>query len=653
MTESNEPQIYKKRYKTDEKLGAGNFGTAYLVTDLREKHEPKVLKVVRLGEMDSAQSVDSVREAQLLSELHNEHIVKFYESFLENDCLCIVTEYCEGGDLDHRLKELKKQNRKLEEDQVVEWLIEILIAVQYMHKSRVLHRDLKARNIFLKSNKVKIGDFGISRILVGTMDVATTFTGTPYYMSPEVLKHDGYESKSDIWSVGCLLYEMCTYQHAFDGKGLMNVIYKVVEGKPPELPKSYSKELNDLLKKMLMKDPKNRPSAAQLLQTPFIVRHRERTNLNGPLENTISGNLRSKDINTHLQGSIIYGEMQKQNWSLASKDHVPDDYDYVQSENISLNNNDEVEQEDDKEKTLKSANTLKAVKQTTVVRKFRDGDARSQQFNQAPRSNAMDTTQNRQIVRENTNLGTMKQSQSFTDNAEENAPIVNNRGRNPVQVPNESKFNNRNGARATSFTVNMDSRPITPMRGSYQQVVEKFHDEDDPGYPNNQLNDRSPTREQEANERSVKTRRAMSGTQHSTINSMSRTMGPRNPANGDQEVQSKPMSRTIGSATRKKTQLNASVDDGNATLKDNPNQDAFGRFAKDAKINALRTKAIQKLGESTFEKVYDYFVQQRMAQKSNPNFNEAKMTEGLTAFVKNTNDCFLVDQLVFLELYQN
>ncbi|CAF1632910.1 unnamed protein product, partial [Didymodactylos carnosus] len=104
-------------------------------------------------------------------------------------------------------------------------------------------------NIFLKSDQIKIGDFGISRILVGTMDQATTFTGTPYFMSPEVMKHDGYTSKSDIWSVGCLLYEMCTFQHAFDGKGLMNVIYKVVEGKPPELPTTYSKELNDVLKK--------------------------------------------------------------------------------------------------------------------------------------------------------------------------------------------------------------------------------------------------------------------------------------------------------------------------------------------------------------------------------------------------------------------
>lgn len=91
----------------------------------------------------------------------------------------MVTEYCDGGDLDQRLKEAKKQNQSLTEDQVVEWLIQILIAVQYMHKSRILHRDLKARNIFLKNNKVKIGDFGISRVLIGTMDVATTFTGTP------------------------------------------------------------------------------------------------------------------------------------------------------------------------------------------------------------------------------------------------------------------------------------------------------------------------------------------------------------------------------------------------------------------------------------------------------------------------------------------
>ncbi|CAF3676409.1 unnamed protein product [Rotaria sordida] len=649
MAENDEPQIYKKRYKIDEKLGAGNFGTAYLVTDLKEKNEPKVLKVVRLGEMDEEQTVDSVREAQLLKSLHNEHIVKFYESFLENDCLCIVTDYCEGGDLDHRLKELKKQNRKLEEDQIVEWLIQILIAVQYMHKSRILHRDLKARNIFLKANKIKIGDFGISRILVGTMDVATTFTGTPYYMSPEVLKHDGYESKSDIWSVGCLLYEMCTYQHAFDGKGLMNVIYKVVEGKAPELPKTYSKELNDLLKKMLIKDPSNRPTAAQLLLTPFIGRHRERTHLNDPLENTISGNLRSREINAHIQIPINYGQMKSQSWSLSSKDHIPDDADDVETGNISSNKFNEVSEEEE-EQTLKPTNTVKPTKKTTAERKLHEVDAHGQLFNQAIRSNVTEALQNRQMMRENKNLGTMKQSQPFADHVEENGQVLNNRARNPAQFSNEDKLNNRTGARSTSFGSNTDDRPITPMRTTYKQIAERFDDEDDSKHYNNQYNDHSPTREQDTNEMTSKTRRAMSASQRSTMNSLSQTMGPRHPANFNKDRKSKSPSRTIGNTTRQKASLNVAMDDANATLKDNPAQDAYGRFAKDAKINALRTKAIQLLGESTFEKVYDYLVQQRTAQKTNPNFNEAQVTEGLKAFVKKPTDCFLVDQLVFLEL---
>ena len=114
-----------------------------------------------------------------------------------------------GGDLDVRFKKLKKENKKLSEEQVLDWTVQLLSALHYMHSRRVLHRDLKARlvvtkdqwrwcllnflknllirrNIFLRKEMVKIGDFGISRILQGTMDMASTFTGTPYYMSPEV-----------------------------------------------------------------------------------------------------------------------------------------------------------------------------------------------------------------------------------------------------------------------------------------------------------------------------------------------------------------------------------------------------------------------------------------------------------------------------------
>ncbi|KAG9345076.1 hypothetical protein JZ751_009617, partial [Albula glossodonta] len=102
-------------------------------------------------------------------------------------------------DLDCKIEELREAGRTLPEPQVTEWFIQLLLGVHYMHQRRILHRDLKAKNIFLKKNIVKIGDFGVSRLLMGSRDLATTFTGTPYYMSPEALSHQGYDSKSDIW----------------------------------------------------------------------------------------------------------------------------------------------------------------------------------------------------------------------------------------------------------------------------------------------------------------------------------------------------------------------------------------------------------------------------------------------------------------------
>ncbi|XP_062394493.1 serine/threonine-protein kinase Nek11-like [Sardina pilchardus] len=139
-----------------------------------------------------------------------------------------------------------------------------------MHQRRILHRDLKAKNIFLKKNIVKIGDFGVSCLLMGSCDLATTFTGTPYYMSPEALSHQGYDAKSDIWSLGCVLYEMCCLAHAFEGHNFLSVVMKIVEGETPCLPERYSTELNTLLQRMLVKDPVSRTSAAEALRSTYI-----------------------------------------------------------------------------------------------------------------------------------------------------------------------------------------------------------------------------------------------------------------------------------------------------------------------------------------------------------------------------------------------
>lgn len=262
--------IVARRYVVDKKLGAGNFGTAFLIFDNQEEGNKKVLKQICVGTLDPGETVDAMREARLLSQLQHKNIVQFHDSFLDGQFFCIVTEFCEGGDLDIKLNEYKKKSEFVDEDQAIEWLRQLLEALQYMHEKRILHRDLKTRNIFLKGNKVKIGDFGISRILMGTSDMASTFVGTPYYMSPEVLKHEHYDEKCDVWSVGCVLFEICCLKHAFEGQSLMAVMYKIVSDHTPELPNRYSRGLNLILKKMLARDPAERQTAKELLEHPLF-----------------------------------------------------------------------------------------------------------------------------------------------------------------------------------------------------------------------------------------------------------------------------------------------------------------------------------------------------------------------------------------------
>ncbi|NWW43483.1 NEK11 kinase, partial [Pedionomus torquatus] len=274
-----------RRYTIQRKLGNGSFGSVYLVSDRKAKQgeELKVLKEISVGDLKPNETVEATLEAKLLSKLDHPAIVKFHASFVEQDSFCIITEYCEpyfklqiccdifqGGDLDFKIQEYKEARKIFSQRQIIDWFIQLLLGVNYMHERQILHRDLKAKNIFLKNNLLKIGDFGVSRLLMGSCDLATTFTGTPYYMSPEVLKHQGYNTKSDIWSLGCILYEMCCMNHAFTGQNFLSVVLKIVEGNTPSLPDIYPSELNAVLCSMLNKNPSLRPAAAEILKIPYI-----------------------------------------------------------------------------------------------------------------------------------------------------------------------------------------------------------------------------------------------------------------------------------------------------------------------------------------------------------------------------------------------
>ncbi|XP_022083377.1 serine/threonine-protein kinase Nek6-like isoform X2 [Acanthaster planci] len=259
-------------------LGTGSGGAVYLVRH-KETKKLQALKKIQLDEKRKTRTREAVqREASILSELRHPHIVTYYESFFEETPeavhLCIVQDYCDGGNLDERILRHKSRGESLEEGQIMQWFIQLLMAVQYIHSLKILHRDLKAQNVFLtKKNMVKLGDFGIARTLEHTIDKASTCVGTPCYLSPELCQDIPYNNKSDIWALGCLLFEMCAFAPAFDANNLISLFYKIVKCEYAEIPSMYSDEMKQLIAAILVKEPDQRPGASALLAFPIVQKH--------------------------------------------------------------------------------------------------------------------------------------------------------------------------------------------------------------------------------------------------------------------------------------------------------------------------------------------------------------------------------------------
>ncbi|KAL5014733.1 hypothetical protein ScPMuIL_009003 [Solemya velum] len=249
-------------------IGKGSYGEVSLGRHKRDRKQ-YVLKKINLKKASKRERKSAEQEAKLLSKLKHPNIVSYKDSFEKDGYLYIAMQYCEGGDLYHHLKEQK--NAPLEERKVVEWFVQIAMALQYMHERNILHRDLKTQNIFLtKSKIIKVGDLGIARVLESSTDMATTLIGTPYYMSPELFSNKPYNHKSDVWALGCCVYEMTTLKHAFNAKDMNSLVYKILKGKMPAMPKQYGNQLVQLIKSMLHQDPNKRPSVNKLLRDPYI-----------------------------------------------------------------------------------------------------------------------------------------------------------------------------------------------------------------------------------------------------------------------------------------------------------------------------------------------------------------------------------------------
>lgn len=167
---------------------------------------------------------------------------------------------------------MKNKGKYFNESLVSTWIFQLILVVEYIHSCNIIHRDIKPQNIFVdKDMNLKIGDFGVSKILDGTENCKTT-AGTPLYFSPELIKGDHYSKKTDIWSLGCVIYEICTLEKPFHAKtGLLELMNVIQTQEPKSIPKIYSPDLNKLIRKMLTKDAKKRPTSRELLQDPILV----------------------------------------------------------------------------------------------------------------------------------------------------------------------------------------------------------------------------------------------------------------------------------------------------------------------------------------------------------------------------------------------
>lgn len=235
-------------------------------------------------------------EAKILERLDHPNIIKFIEVFRSTKpfaSLNIVMDYADGGDLQSKIKNQK--TKQFNESQILDWFTQICLAIKHIHDKKILHRDLKSGNIFLtKDGKIKLGDFGIAKCLNNTFDKARTLVGTPYYLSPEIVQDKPYSFKSDIWSLGILLYEMTMLKMPFEASSLPMLSLKIVRGNYSPIASTVSRDLKQLIQCLIQVEIKNRPSIYEILRNNLI-------------KNRIRNFLSEKEYEREFAHTVIHG----------------------------------------------------------------------------------------------------------------------------------------------------------------------------------------------------------------------------------------------------------------------------------------------------------------------------------------------------------
>lgn len=266
----------EEEYTRGQILGRGASGVAFVVRPKRDPQRQLVAKEMCIVKTDEKRRREALAESQLLRDLSHRNIIVCLDIVQEDDMLYIVMEYANGGDLSRWIQHYRDQERRLPEQTVMSCFVQICAALRYIHSKKILHRDLKPANIFLCGEgdlselTVKLGDFGIAKMIDGTLGQANSTVGTPSYLSPELCKNNPYGMKADIWSLGVVLYELTCLKVPFHAGNLPAMALMICTSEPKPISEEYSPCLADLVKLLLQKDPAKRPHVAAVLSLLYV-----------------------------------------------------------------------------------------------------------------------------------------------------------------------------------------------------------------------------------------------------------------------------------------------------------------------------------------------------------------------------------------------
>jgi len=275
-------------YDILEQIGKGAFGAAWIIQTRGTDSAPPrryVLKKIPLARLSERQRQLSIQERQLVAALRHPYVVPYHRSWIEKShTICIVMRHCDGGDLASLAWRAKRRNERFPESQLQLWLAQLLSALAYLHGKRVIHRDVKPGNVFLTSDgDVRLGDFGLARVNDASVkddNQASSAVGTPHFMSPEILKGDKYGFAADVWSLGCVAYELTTLRQPFTAFNMDGLKRKILTSQPAGFNRPgkegeedallYGEGWRSIVRSMLRKAPEDRPSARELLSGQYM-----------------------------------------------------------------------------------------------------------------------------------------------------------------------------------------------------------------------------------------------------------------------------------------------------------------------------------------------------------------------------------------------